>query len=82
MADVGNTRAASPTLARIIPLPLPPRPGAGRERPVAGRHTPPDSAVRWSRVRSARARMTTGYYDLPGVRDSIADAVLGELQGA
>ena len=38
-----------------------------------------DATVRWERVRSARARISTGYYDRPEVRERVLTAVLDEI---
>lgn len=40
----------------------------------------PNDAVRWSRVRTARARMSSGYYDRADVLDRLAAAVLEDLE--
>ena len=42
----------------------------------AGEH---DASVRWERVRSARTRISAGYYDRPDVRDRVLTAVLDEI---
>jgi len=36
--------------------------------------------VRWERVRTARARISAGYYDRPDVRERVLTAVLDELE--
>lgn len=44
-----------------------------------GRAGERDASVRWDRVRNARARIATGYYDQPDVRDRVLTAVLDEI---
>jgi hypothetical protein len=39
-----------------------------------------DAGVRWDKVRSVRARISTGYYDRPDVRERVLTAVLDELE--
>ena len=36
--------------------------------------------VRWSRVKTARARIAAGFYDRESVRRKLVDAVLDELE--
>ena len=43
------------------------------------RGMPRDTTVRWELVRSARARIDAGYYDLPEVRERVLSAVLDEI---
>ncbi len=38
-----------------------------------------DDGIRWDRVRNARARISTGYYDRPDVRERELAAVLDEI---
>jgi hypothetical protein len=40
---------------------------------------PPGDSIRWTRVRAARARMASEFYDRPLVRERIADALLLEI---
>lgn len=39
----------------------------------------PAEPIRWSKVMTAQARIAVGYYDRPDVLESLADAVLSEL---
>ena len=36
-------------------------------------------SVRWSKVRAARTRIATGYYDLDEVQEAVIDEVFKEL---
>jgi hypothetical protein len=38
-----------------------------------------EAGVRWSRVRAARARIASGFYDRADVREQLLDAILDEL---
>lgn len=38
-------------------------------------------AVRWEKIRTARARISAGFYDRPDVRERVLAAVLDELEG-
>ena len=44
-----------------------------------GRPAEVDGAVRWDRVRNARARISAGYYDQPEVKERVLTAVLDEI---
>ena len=46
----------------------------------SGRRTASSPSVRWERVRTARARISAGYYDRPDVRERVLTAVLDELE--
>jgi len=52
--------------------------------PVLARIIPIDSArprdLRWSRIATARARITSGWYERDDVQSRLADAVLEELK--
>jgi hypothetical protein len=41
-----------------------------------------DAGVRWTRVRAARARIATRFYDREDVRARLMDAILEELSEA
>ena len=45
-----------------------------------GRAPGSDEGVRLDRVRNARARIASGYYDQPDVRDRVLSAVLDEFE--
>lgn len=45
-----------------------------------GRAPGGDAGVRLDRVRNARARIASGYYDQPAVRDRVLSAVLDEFE--
>lgn len=45
-----------------------------------GRAPGSDAGVRLDRVRNARARIASGYYDQPDVRDRVLSAVLDEFE--
>ena len=45
-----------------------------------GRAAERDSSVRMDRVRNARARVASGYYDRPDVRDRVLSAVIEEFE--
>ena len=49
-----------------------------RERRLA-RTPPPSSRVRWSKVKTAQARMAVGYYERLDVKEALLDAVIKEL---
>ena len=72
----GPAPGATPRpLARIVPISSHPSLSGDRAASLAS-----DIAVRWSRVRSARERLATGFYDRRKVRGRIADVLLRELQ--
>jgi len=67
-----------------------PMPASRRARPVlklvtGGRQVKPGQAaprkgpVRWEKVRTARARISAGFYDRPDVRERVLAAVLRSL---
>ena len=45
-----------------------------------GRVAPSSPTVRGDKVRTARARISAGYYDRPDVRERVLAAVLEELE--
>ena len=47
---------------------------------MGGRATECEAAVRWDRVRNARARISGGYYDHPEIREQVLSAVLDEIE--
>ncbi len=49
----------------------------GRE--VKPGQTPRKGPVRWEKVRTARARISAGFYDRPDVRERVLAAVLRSL---
>jgi len=55
--------------------PTPPRERA-RPRSLNGSA----STVRWSKVRTARKRVVSGYYDRPVVREAVVQALWREFQ--
>jgi len=48
----------------------------GNGVPVA---TSPGDSIRWSKVRTAQARIAAGYYDREEVREKVLEAVLDVL---
>lgn len=64
-----RTRKSNPT--NVTPLPLARRASARRD----------GDDVRWSRVMTAQARITAGYYRRSDVQDLVVTAVLNELRG-
>jgi len=49
-------------------------------REGVGAAVPARPSVRWSRVRTAQARIDAGFYDRDEVREEVMRAVLDELQ--
>ncbi len=57
----------------------PTQPSRGRSR---GYRATPDGAggrIRWAKVRAARRRVASGYYDRPAVREAVAQALWREF---
>jgi hypothetical protein len=59
--------------------------GAKPQRPrlelvVTPSAAPGPEPIRWSRVRTARARVAAGYYDRADVMERLATAVLAEIE--
>ena len=46
---------------------------------AAGKSSRGEPGVRWSRVKTARARIAAGFYDRADVREKLLDALLDEL---
>lgn len=63
-----RTRKSNPTI--VTRLPLAGRPSGPRD----------GDGVRWSRVMTAQARITAGYYRRSDVQDLVVTAVLNELR--
>ena len=56
--------------------------GRGRIRLVTitgGNRPRGEAGVRWARVKAARARIASGFYDRADVREKLLDAILDEL---
>lgn len=45
-----------------------------------GRTAPSSPTVRMDKIRTARARISAGYYDRPDVRERVLSALLDELE--
>ena len=66
--DRGVVEPGSQGLGRIRLVPAP-----------GGQGSRGDADVRWSRVKVARARIASGYYEHGEVREQLLDAILDEL---
>ena len=66
-----RTRTRKSNATTVTPLPL--------ARGASGRRDGDD--VRWSRIMTAQARITAGYYRRSDVQDLVVTAVLNELRG-
>lgn len=54
-------------------------PARGRTSRARRAAATPVPQVRWDRVWRAQARIASGYYDRPDVRERVVDAMLAEL---
>ena len=76
MANSRRRRSAKPRSPRTEPvLRLVTPEGVGAAVPARQ-----EASVRWSRVRTAQARIDAGFYDRDDVREQVIRAVLDELQ--
>ena len=75
-ASAPDAPATAPKAARILPFP---ERGSAEAAPPHATVIPPGDSIRWTRVRAARARMASEFYDRPLVRERIADALLLEI---
>ena len=75
MQSDARPRTAKSRRGRVPVLRLVTRDGVGAAVPAR-----PRASVRWSRVRTAQARIDAGFYDRDDVREQVMKAVLEDLQ--